>query len=127
MTALQDHHDPEWLQVLMHRLGDLVGEAFLHLQTARYHFDPAGNFRQDDNLPIVNVADVGEAEERSEVMFAIVSGHSIGEEGVRIWNSHAPYIFALGESLDANHHMITIGSYSEGFRIFSQIVPVGFY
>ena len=57
-------------QVLLQPVGDLFGEPFLHLGPASEVLDDPGQFGQPQDAPAGQVADVGGAGERQQVVFA---------------------------------------------------------
>ncbi len=61
---------PERPDLLAERLGDLVGQPFLHLQAAREDLDEARDLAQPDDAALRDVGDVASAEERQQVMLA---------------------------------------------------------
>ena len=61
---------PLRLEHLLDRLGDLHGEALLHLEPAREHLDEPRDLREPDDAAVRDVGDVDAPEERQQVVLA---------------------------------------------------------
>ena len=70
LTAAIDHGHALRLQVLLNRIGDLLGQLLLNLQTLGVDVDDASQLAQPDHAPIGNVSHVRLADKRQEVMLA---------------------------------------------------------
>ena len=70
MFGLDDHADAARMQVVVEPVGDLLGEAFLHLGAVGEEFHHAGEFGQSENAVAGQVSDVRDADERQQVMLA---------------------------------------------------------
>ena len=70
MHRLDHDADALWLEHVLHRLRDLLGEPLLHLEPAREHVDDARQLGQADDLAIGDVRDVRASEEREHVVLA---------------------------------------------------------
>src|SRR6478752_2838529 len=70
MCPLAHHRDTERLDLLENGVRNLVGQAFLQLQTPRENVDQPRNLAEADHLAIWNVRDMTLAEEWQQVMLA---------------------------------------------------------
>ena len=70
MIGLDDDPDAEGFERRHQRVGDLIGQPFLHLEPTRKHVDEAGDLGQPDDFTVWQVGDVRFAEERQHVMLA---------------------------------------------------------
>ena len=70
MFHLQDHGDAFGVQVRVEAVGDLFRQSFLDLQPACELLEDAGQFGQSEDAPGREVADVGDAVEGQQVVFA---------------------------------------------------------
>src|SRR5208283_2830748 len=70
VARLNDDADSLRLYLVHDGLGNLHGQALLHLQPPRKDIDDAGNLAEANHLAVGNVSDVATPEKREEVMFA---------------------------------------------------------
>src|SRR5262245_24286032 len=70
MAAAENNADRERFKTVVECVRDLSGNAFLGLEAAREDFKDAGQFRKADDASIGNVANVSDAEEWNEMVFA---------------------------------------------------------
>jgi hypothetical protein len=70
VLGVQHHADPLGFQFTIQPVGDLLGEPFLHLRSGREVLDHSGELGQPEDAVVGQVADVGDAGERQQVMLA---------------------------------------------------------
>ena len=70
MRGLDDHGHAARPERIVQRMGDLVGEPFLELKPAGECVDQARQLRNPDDPLVRPIADMGDAEDRREMMFA---------------------------------------------------------
>ena len=70
MRRLGDDGDAERIDLFQKGVRDLIGQPFLHLQTARVDVDKPGNLAQTDDLAVRDISDVTLPKKRKHVMFA---------------------------------------------------------
>ncbi len=70
VLGLEDDGDALGVDGVGDGVGDLAGEALLHLQAAGEDVDEAGNFAEADDLAVGDVGDVGLAEEGQQMVLA---------------------------------------------------------
>ena len=70
VRSLHDDADAERPDLVAQRLGDLAGQALLHLQAAREDLDQARDFAEPDDAALRYVSDVTFSEKRQQVMLA---------------------------------------------------------
>ena len=70
VAGFDDDADAGGFQGVHEGAGDLVGEAFLHLQAAGEEVGEAGQFADTDDASAGDVADVADAEKGQQVVFA---------------------------------------------------------
>ena len=68
--GFDDHTDALGLQVFGEPIGDLFGEPFLDLGATGEMLDDTGEFGQSEDAVTGQVSDVGDADERQQVVFA---------------------------------------------------------
>ena len=68
MRALAHHGDAKRIDLLANRLGNLIGHAFLQLQSAREDVHETRDLAEADDSSVGDVGDVALAEERQQVM-----------------------------------------------------------
>src|SRR3712207_776297 len=81
VLGLEHHADALGLQVAVEPAGDLGGQALLDLEIAREELDDACELRQADDPLAWEVADVGDAHEREQMVLAQrVEGNAGGDD-----------------------------------------------
>jgi hypothetical protein len=70
VTGLDDHPNPFWLQFGHDQVGKPFGHALLDLRPTRNHVNDSGQFRQPNDTPIRDVANVRLPGKREQVVFA---------------------------------------------------------
>jgi hypothetical protein len=70
VRGLHDDRDPQRLDLLPDRFGDLVRQPLLDLQAPREDLDEPRDLAEADHLPVREVGDVAAAEERQQVVLA---------------------------------------------------------
>ena len=70
MTRLDDYADSPRGQLIVQRLGDLLGQALLELEPVGEHPDQTGDLAQPDDPALWQIADMAAAEERQHMVLA---------------------------------------------------------
>ncbi len=94
VLGLHDDHHADGLEAVEERVGDLGGQALLHLQAAREGLDEARELRQPDDAPALrDVGEVAPPDEGREVVLA--------ERGeVNVFDDHHLVVLVAGQGHD---------------------------
>ena len=113
--GFNDNGNAQWMEGVLDAVADLLGEAFLHLQTAGIRFHHAGNLAQAGDFPFGNIRHMGLADERQHVVLAqgeqldvLHNDHVVVrllEEGA-LDNGFSVLEIALGEELHGLGHTL---------------------